>query len=332
MVSIITQSSPPPAWRRELAAGFKHPRALLDFLGLPAGRWNATAAREFPLRVPRSFARRMRPGDPDDPLLRQVLPLAEEDAVAPGFVSDPVGDRLAQAAPGLLHKYHDRALLVTTGACAIHCRYCFRRHYPYSEAQLTPGRLHQAAAYLRRHREISEIILSGGDPLMLGDARLGALIRTLEGIPHLRRLRLHTRLPIVLPTRVTDDLVALLTATRLRCVVVVHANHANEIDTEVHTAVTHLQRAGIPVLNQSVLLAGVNDTLAALVELQERCFAAGILPYYLHLLDRTRGTAHFEVDELRARRLYEALRRHLPGYLTPRLARERGGAPYKILF
>ncbi|BCX80501.1 L-lysine 2,3-aminomutase [Methylomarinovum caldicuralii] len=332
MASIITQPSPLPAWRRELAEGFKRPEELLAFLGLPASGWDAAAQRDFPLRVPRAFARRMRRGDPDDPLLRQVLPLAAENAVAPGFVSDPVGDGRARAAPGLLHKYHGRALLVTTGACAIHCRYCFRRHFPYSRAQLTPARLRPALDYLRRHEEISEIILSGGDPLMLADARLSGLIRALEDIPQLRRLRLHTRLPVVLPSRITEALTERLAASRLQCVIVVHVNHANEIDADVAAAVTRLRQAGITVLNQGTLLAGVNDTLGALVALQEQCFATGILPYYLHLLDRTRGTDHFEVEALRARELYEALRRRLPGYLTPRLARESPGAPYKIWF
>lgn len=274
----------------------------------------------------------MRPGDPYDPLLRQVLPHADETRLIPGFVTDPVGDTRARIAPGVLHKYQGRVLLITTGACAIHCRYCFRRAFPYPHNQLTPSRWQAALAYIRNDPSIKEVILSGGDPLMLSDARLGSLIQALADIPHVRRLRIHSRLPIVLPSRVNSDLLQALTSTNLSCVMVIHANHANEIDDGVSEAVCRLRQHAIPVLNQSTLLRGVNDRVETLIALQETAFEAGILPYYLHLLDRAQGTAHFEVPETEAKTLYEQLRCRLPGYLVPRLAREQTGAPYKICF
>ncbi|GAB6067274.1 EF-P beta-lysylation protein EpmB [Methylothermus subterraneus] len=326
---IIPQPSALPAWQRELAQGFRSPAELLAFLRLPQNLWSEEAERAFPFRVPRGFAARMRPADPNDPLLRQVLPQAGETLWAPGFVSDPVGDAQARKAKGVLHKYHGRALLIATGACAIHCRYCFRREYPYPDEQLNPSRLQAALHYLRSESAIQEVILSGGDPLMLSDTRLRALIQALSEIAHIRRLRIHSRLPIVLPSRITAELAQTLAATRLHCVMVVHANHPNEIDTAVAKAVSRLRAQGIWVLNQSTLLKGVNDDVETLVALQEKAFAAGILPYYLHLLDRVRGTAHFEVPEAEAKTLYDQLRRRLPGYLVPRLAREHAGAPYK---
>lgn len=330
MPTIIPQPTALPAWQRELAQGFRSPRELLAFLDLPQDLWSLDAAAVFPFRVPRGFAARMRPRDPDDPLLRQVLPLADETRLLPGFVTDPVGDTQARTAPGVLHKYHGRVLLITTGACAIHCRYCFRREFPYQHNQLTPSRWQAALAYIRNDPSVKEVILSGGDPLMLSDAHLGNLIQALANIPHVRRLRIHSRLPIVLPSRVNSDLLQALTSTHLSCVMVVHANHANEIDDEVSEAVCRLRQHAIPVLNQSTLLRGVNDRVETLMALQETAFEAGILPYYLHLLDPTRGTAHFEVPDTEAKTLYEQLRRRLPGYLVPRLAREQAGAPYKI--
>ncbi|MCX8049963.1 MAG: EF-P beta-lysylation protein EpmB [Methylohalobius sp.] len=329
-MSIILQPPFLPVWQRELAQGFRSPEELLAFLGLPPVLGSQAAQKTFPFLVPRGFAARMRPGDPNDPLLRQVLPRIEETFSIPGFVNDPVGDTQASRAPGVLHKYPGRVLLIATGACAIHCRYCFRREFPYLENQLNPTRQEQALAYIRKDPSIKEVILSGGDPLMLKDARLENLILALAEIPHLQRLRIHSRLPIVLPSRITDGLVQTLTATRLTCVMVVHANHANEINSEVTEAISKLRQRAILVLNQSTLLKGINDSIEALVALQETAFAAGILPYYLHLLDRARGTAHFEVPETEARMLYEHLRRRLPGYLVPRLAREQAKAQYKI--
>ena len=331
MSSIITQPPSRLSWQQELARSFSDPVHLLDHLGLERKLCDHRATACFAFRVPRPFAARMRRGDPQDPLLLQVLPLGEENTEAPGFSSDPVGDRQAQAAPGLIHKYHGRALLITTGACAVHCRYCFRREYPYHDNQLTGRRLQAVLMYLHNEPSIQEIILSGGDPLVMSNAKLDTLIAALADIPHLRRLRVHSRLPVVLPTRVDGGLIEALTSSRLQTLMVVHINHANEIDDDVRVAIDMLKRAGLLVLNQSTLLAGINDDLDTLTELQEQLFEAGILPYYLHLLDRAHGTAHFEVPESSAKALHEGLRRRLPGYLVPRLARDHPHSPYKIL-
>ena len=320
-----------PAWHRAQAGACRSLGQLLDHLRLdPADLPEACDPDpEFPLRVPWPFVARMRPGDPNDPLLRQVLPLRRELDPVPGFVADPVGDGAAQVAPGLLHKYHGRALLTITGACGVHCRYCFRRHYPYGETGGGTVPSASALAYLKAHDDIEEIILSGGDPLTLSDARLARTVRQLEAIPHLRRLRLHSRQPVVLPPRITPELVALLRDTRLHAVMVLHINHANEIDDDLGRALAPLRAAGIPLYNQAVLLAGVNDSVRALEALSLALFETGIQPLYLHLLDRVAGAAHFEVPEPRAIELVEALRARLPGYLMPRLVRETPGASAK---
>jgi EF-P beta-lysylation protein EpmB len=283
----------------------------------------------FPLRVPRGFVARMRPGDPHDPLLRQVLPLGDECLTQEGFGPDPVGDSVAMVAPGVLHKYEGRVLLTATGACAVHCRYCFRRHFSYSEANACADHWRGALTYIAGDTTITEVILSGGDPLTLSDRRLAEFTEKLAAIPHVQRLRMHTRLPIVLPERVNDELIGWLGGTRLKTIVVVHANHANEIDAAVRAAVARLKAAGVALLNQSVLLRGVNDSAEALAELSTSLFDAGVLPYYLHLLDRVQGAGHFEVDETVARDLMTQLNARLPGYLVPRLVREVSGAPAK---
>jgi EF-P beta-lysylation protein EpmB len=235
-------------------------------------------------------------------------------------------------APGVLHKYQGRVLLTATGACAVHCRYCFRRHFPYTDANPAADQWCAALAHIAGDKSITEVILSGGDPLTLSDRRLENFTRQLEVIPHVRRLRLHTRLPIVLPERVNDELRGWLGATRLKTVVVVHANHAQEIDASVRVALAHLKGAGVELLNQSVLLRGINDSADALARLSEVLFDAGVLPYYLHMLDKVQGAAHFEVDETAARSLMAELNRRLPGYLVPRLVREIAGSPGKVAF
>jgi EF-P beta-lysylation protein EpmB len=315
-----------------LARAITDPAELLAAVGLgeewlPAA---TAAARLFPLRVPRGFVARMRLRDPRDPLLRQVLPLAEECLAVEGFGADPVGDLFAMVVPGVLHKYHGRVLLTATGACAVHCRYCFRRHFPYAEANPVVDQWRQALDYIAGDDSITEVILSGGDPLSMSDRRLADLARRLEAIPHLRRLRLHTRLPVVLPERVNDELLDWLGSTRFKTVIVVHANHANEIDSSVIAALAGLKASGAELLNQSVLLRGVNDNTETLMALSEKLFEAGVLPYYLHLLDKVQGAAHFEVEESVARRLMAELNRQLPGYLVPRLVREIPGAPGKL--
>jgi EF-P beta-lysylation protein EpmB len=321
----------PSRWQRELAEAITHPAELLRLLDLPAETISrlTRSQRGFPLRVPRAFIGRMRKGDPADPLLRQVLPLAEEEVEVPGFLRDPVGDLAAAAVPGVLHKYHGRVLLVTTGACGVHCRYCFRRHFPYADANPAVQRWQDAINYIHSHADVSEVILSGGDPLAISDSRLADLVERVAAIPHVKRLRIHTRLPIVLPLRVDEHLLDWLERTRVQKVVVVHANHPNEIDEEVMAAMQKLRDAGAILLNQSVLLKGVNDNAEDLADLSERLFEASILPYYLHLLDKVQGAAHFEVDHATAMRLMEALRARLPGYLVPRLVRELPGADSK---
>jgi len=320
-------------WQTALGQAITDPAELLDVLGLgpewlPAAR---DAARAFPLRVPRGFVARMHRGDPADPLLRQVLPLAQESHVVEGFGPDPVGDLAAHKASGVLHKYQGRVLLTATGACAIHCRYCFRRHFPYAEANASTQNWRAALDYITAHPDVREVILSGGDPLTLSDRRLGDFVRALEGCAHVERLRLHTRLPVVLPERVTQEFCAWLAGTRFKTVVVIHANHAQELDDTVRTACKRLADSGATLLNQSVLLRGVNDSVTALTRLSDTLFAAGVLPYYLHLLDRVQGAAHFDVSEDAARRLLAGLNAQLPGYLVPRLVREVPGAPGKEL-
>ncbi len=324
----------PEGWQRELAEGYRLPAELLADLGLTAADIDVDLdpRNPFPMRVPASYARRIRRHDPHDPLLRQVLPLRDERALAPpDYTRDPVGDLHAELTPGVLHKYHGRALLITTGACAVHCRYCFRRHFPYAESAAGTDAWQPALTALAEDGTLQEVILSGGDPLALGSRRLGELIGGLTALPHLRRLRLHTRLPVVLPTRIDDALLGQLSATKLKTVMVIHANHANEIDGEVKEALARLHAAGVTLFNQSVLLRGVNDDTATLVALSEALFDAGVTPYYLHLLDRVAGAAHFEVPAERARELHREMQAMLPGYLVPRLVREEAGAPAKTL-
>ena len=323
---------PPVRWQQLWREAIRDPAQLLDLLGLPelAGRVSATAAAQFALRVPQGFVARMRHGDPDDPLLRQVLPLDDEDRAVPGFGLDAVGDLAARGGAGVLHKYEGRALLVATGSCAVHCRYCFRRHFPYGEETAAAGQWRESLDYLAADPSITEVLLSGGDPLSLSTAKLAEFTDGLARLPHVRRLRLHTRLPVVLPERVDAELLAWLSRLPQKVVVVIHANHANEIDAPVAAAVAALRGTGALVLNQAVLLRGVNDSVAALADLSERLFEAGVLPYYLHLLDRVAGSAHFEVPADEARQLHEALSAGLPGYLVPRLVREVAGAPAKL--
>jgi len=314
-------------WRRERVTAFTQVDELLEFLELDRTRIPDLDAEpeSWGLRVPRTFAERMRPGDPDDPLLRQVLPLTAERQPVAGYVTDPVGDACAERAPGLLVKYAGRALLMVTGACAIHCRYCFRRHFPYQDLGPSQARLERALDEIARDPSLTEVVLSGGDPLMLDDDRLDALIRDLECITHLQRLRLHSRVPVVSPSRLTARLAASLTRGRFASTLVIHANHPRELDEAVRSALLDWRAAGVTLLNQSVLLRGVNDRIEILTELSERLFACGVLPYYLHGLDPVAGSAHFEVDDAEARRLLDGVRARLPGYLVPRLVREIPG-------
>jgi len=318
-------------WREELAQAYRDPALLLAALGLDPGAvgFDPAAARAFPFRVTAAYAARMRPGFAADPLLRQVLPVVAESFPHPGFGHDPVGEQALAGAGNLLQKYAGRALLVMTGACAIHCRYCFRRSYPYS-AHVGRRQLDAGLTAIAADAGIHEVILSGGDPLVLDDDAIAAVFERLAAMAHVRRVRIHTRLPIVLPSRITPRLLELFARHRVPVVVVVHVNHPQEIDRDTRTALAACRAAGITLLNQAVLLRGVNDDAAVLAELCETVFAAGVLPYYVHLLDRVAGAAHFDVDTARARELEDTLRQQLPGYLVPRFVREVAGAASKL--
>lgn len=318
-------------WQEELSSCIRDPDELIRLLKLEHSPLALAEAawRQFPLRVPRPYLQRMRPGDPEDPLLKQILPVAEETVAVPGFIADPLGEMAANPIRGLIHKYHGRVLMMVSSACAIHCRYCFRRHFPYSDNTPSRSQWQEAFDYLRAHTEITEVIFSGGDPLAASDRHLGWLVDELAAIPHLRRLRVHTRLPIVIPARITDECVDWLTRTRLQTSMVLHINHPNEIDHEVIAGLATLRRREVILLNQTVLLKGVNDDGATLETLSERLFEAGVLPYYLHLLDRVAGAAHFEVSETEAIRLLRHMMVRLPGYLVPKLVREVAGEASK---
>lgn len=324
-------SAAEPRWQRLWREAIRDPRELLAGLGLEAlaTRVSAAASAQFPLRVPRGFAAKMRRGDASDPLLRQVLPLDDEDRPVPGFALDAVGDSAARGDIGVIHKYRGRALLIATGSCAVHCRYCFRRHFPYADETAAANRWASAIDYLRAHPDVDELILSGGDPLSLATSKLVELTTQLRELPQIRRLRIHTRLPVVLPERVDDGLLGWLDSLPVQKVVVIHANHGNEFDARVDRSLVDLQRTRATLFNQAVLLRGVNDNVDALADLSERLFAVGVLPYYLHQLDRVAGAAHFEVSDDRARDLHQSLQARLPGYLVPKLVREVAGAPGK---
>ncbi|HEY4261772.1 MAG TPA: EF-P beta-lysylation protein EpmB, partial [Schlesneria sp.] len=338
MIPVIDQADhshelPPPesTWHESLAAAIRDPHVLLQRLGLPLQLLPQTtqAAKQFSVMVPESYLQRMQSGDLRDPLLRQVLPLGDELLDVPGFTTDAVDDHSARIAPGLLQKYAGRALMIVTGACAIHCRYCFRRHYPYSNEPRRMEDWQPALDALAADDSIHEVLLSGGDPLIVPDRRLSELVHQLEQIPHLQRLRIHSRLPIVLPNRVCPELIDLLTGSRLTPIMVVHANHPHEIQHDCSDALRRLVRCGITTLNQSVLLRGVNDSVEVLQELSERLINLGVIPYYLHQLDRVQGAAHFEVDETIGLKLIEELRKRLPGYAVPQYVREEAGWPHK---
>jgi L-lysine 2,3-aminomutase len=343
------------SWQSSLKSAFRDSGELTEFLELPpeasalsaggagtkfeiARKFKRVASAigsvnnsSFPLFVTREFANRMRMGDWNDPLLKQVWVDPKEQIVMPGFVSDPVGDSKVELAPGLLHKYYGRVLLVTTGACAIHCRYCFRRHYPYSSAPKSIDEWEPALVAIAEDSTIEEVILSGGDPLSIVDSVLSQLLERLERIPHLKRLRIHTRFPVVIPSRITSSLVETLAESRLSKWIVLHINHANEIDEEVVKAIKRLRESGAVLLNQSVLLRDVNDDIESLVELSERLLEASVLPYYLHQLDPVQSAAHFEVPISHGKQLIVEMAKRLPGFAVPKYVYEKSGEPNKTL-
>lgn len=316
------------SWQQLLSGAITSPSALLERLDLDPRHWLPGAEQGhqlFPVRVPEPFLSRMTRGDPHDPLLRQVLPLAEEGTLTDGYVADPLQEVGATQTPGLIRKYQSRALLMVTGQCAINCRYCFRRHFPYDEHRLSPADREAVIDTLRQDTRINEVIFSGGDPLVASDRLLAAWAEAIAQIPHIRRLRIHTRLPVVIPQRVCDALLAWLSATRLQTVIVLHINHPAELDRDTRLALARLRAAGTTLLNQSVILRGVNDNAGVLSELSEALFDAGVIPYYLHAFDPVAGAHHFDVSDDRARELARAMLASLPGFLVPRLVREIPG-------
>ena len=332
------KSSPAPIplstdWQKDMQTAFRRLDALLAYLLLDPNQAPSPllADPDFPILVPRSFADRMIKGNWNDPILLQVLPLAAEIAATTGFQNDAVGDLASQILPGLLHKYASRALLMVSPQCAIHCRYCFRREFPYGDLPRGQAGWDEAWEYLSSAEGIKEIIFSGGDPLFLDNRRLASLLEKALALPYIRTLRFHTRLPVVLPSRIEPQLLELFRAAagEKTLIVVIHANHPNEIDEECAQALAALRSTGAILLNQTVLLKDVNDQAEPLAELSRRLIQNGVLPYYLHQLDRVTGTAHFEVEENRGRELVEELRSLLPGYAVPKYVREIAGEAHK---
>ncbi|GAM69737.1 lysyl-lysine 2,3-aminomutase [Vibrio sp. JCM 19236] len=332
MSHIITQKadSVEQNWLQQLADGISDPAQLLAYLHIdPTDFSQGFAARKaFAQRVPLSFVERMEKGNPNDPLLKQVLPVKEEFIEHPEFVADPL-DEQNNAQPSLLHKYKNRVLLILKNNCAVNCRYCFRRHFPYSENRGNKSVWQANIEYISEHPEVDEVILSGGDPLMAKDSELKFLIDALDAIPHLKRLRIHSRLPVVIPDRVTDELCEMLEQTKLKSILVTHINHPNEISRELEQACLKLKKADVTLLNQGVLLKGVNDEASTLVALGQKLFDAGILPYYLHVLDKVAGATHFYIEDEEAKALMAEVMASTSGYLVPKLTRETGGKPSK---
>ena len=317
-------------WIKQLANGISDPEKLLKILEIDPSPWQkGFAARKlFAQRVPLSFVDRMEKGNPFDPLLRQVLPLEEEFEIHSGYSNDPLKEQ-DNAVPGLLHKYRNRVLMILKGGCAINCRYCFRRHFPYDENKGSKSVWMQSLAYIQDHPELNEVILSGGDPLMAKDQELDWLIENISAISHIKRLRIHTRLPVVIPERITPALREMFSATRLQVILVTHINHPNEINQDLKLALNDLRSAGVTLLNQGVMLKGVNDDIETQVSLSETLFDAGVLPYYMHVLDKVQGAAHFYISDDKARAIMSGVIERVSGYLVPKLTREIGGRTSK---
>ncbi|RLA58559.1 MAG: EF-P beta-lysylation protein EpmB [Gammaproteobacteria bacterium] len=320
-------------WKSELSESICSVEALLELVQLDKTQLSGCqqAAADFPLRVPRAFLSRMEPGNPADPLLMQVLPLESELTPSAGFIPDPLDEAAHNPVPGLVHKYRNRVLLIVSPTCAVNCRYCFRRHFPYGENRQNRQQWRRALAYIENDLNINEVIYSGGDPLAANDQFLSWLTKSIAAISHVKRLRVHTRMPVVIPSRIDSQLLGWMAATRLKPIVVLHINHGNEIDGRVKRAVRQLLDSGLTVLNQTVLLNGVNDNAGVLVELSEALYESGVMPYYLHLLDPVQGAGHFQVSDRRALQIYRDMQAALPGYLVPKLVREHAGASSKTI-
>ena len=318
-------------WQSQLTSAITSPKQLLTMLKLDTSLLPAAfeASQNFKLKAPLSYVKRIKQGDINDPLLKQILPIDAECLEIEGYGKDPLQEWSQNPTDGVIHKYQGRLLLIVSGACAINCRFCFRRHFPYEDNRLSRDSLQKAIDYIAADTSISEVIFSGGDPLANSDKKLSAIISQLNMIPHLDTLRVHTRLPIMIPERVTDELITLLSTQRLKPVVVLHCNHSNEINEEVQRAIQKMAQAGITLLNQTVLLKGINDSADSLLALNKKLFHASVLPYYLHLLDPVQGAAHFDVKEPKAIEIMQQLSAKSPGYLVPKLVREIAGEPNK---
>ena len=316
-------------WHDSIRSAIRTSAELLTELNLSHEQSCSESERDFPVFVPREFMRRMKPGDSQDPLLRQVLADSREQVSVNGFTADPVGDLASESQPGLLRKYKGRALMVLTGACAVHCRYCFRRQFPYDLLPKSPSVWQPLLDEIRADQSLEEVILSGGDPLMQTDSSLAWLSTELSQIEHVRRLRIHTRMPVIVPTRICASLLEWLEIVRPALFLVLHVNHPNELDASVTPAVEKLKRAGATLLNQAVLLRGVNDQPAVQLELCKKLLDLQIIPYYLHQLDRVIGTAHYEVPVDEGLRIISFLRDNLPGYGVPKYVREVAGEGHK---
>ncbi|WP_427838771.1 EF-P beta-lysylation protein EpmB [Actinobacillus pleuropneumoniae] len=331
MQPILIESSK-PQWLIELAQAFNDPITLLEHLELNPKEFETaiTARKLFALRVPRPFVEKMQKGDKNDPLFLQAMSAAAEFLQAEGFVKDPLEEQHSPA-PNILHKYHNRLLFMIKNSCAINCRYCFRRHFPYDDVKSGKAVWQQGLDYIAAHTELEEVIFSGGDPLMAKDGELDWLISALEQIPHIKTLRIHTRLPVVIPSRITEQLCDRLSKSRLKVVMVTHINHPNEVDEVLADKLNQLRQSKVVLLNQSVLLKGVNDNAQILKALSNKLFESGVLPYYLHLLDKVEGASHFFIEDRQAAEIYKELQRITSGYLVPKLAREIAREPNKTL-
>ena len=318
-------------WSQQLAQGFTKPKQLLQFLDVEITNYSIAADKEFATRVPLSFAEKMQKGNINCPLLKQVLPIADEMEKKDSYLLDPLQEQQANPIRGLLHKYHSRALLTLAPSCAINCRYCFRRHFPYDDNKITPDNWQSIINYLADEPSINEVIFSGGDPLMVKNSRLAKYIADLEQVASIKTLRLHSRMPVVLPARVDLELINLLAKSRFKVVLVIHCNHPNELCCHTAKIFKALKEVGITLLNQSVLLKGVNDKAEILEELSQKLFEQDIMPYYLHLLDKVAGAAHFDLPLAKAKQIYNKLQILLAGYLVPKLVCERAGVKHKSI-
>lgn len=286
---------------------------------------------QFPLLVTNSFINRIQKMDINDPLLRQILPTTQELQNNNSFCADPLQEANFNKIPGLLHKYSSRVLIIVTKACAINCRYCFRKEFQYSANIASGKNLENIINYIAKDSSIIEVILSGGDPLIAPNNYLQHLISKLESIKHIETVRIHSRVPIILPCRLEPEFINILLKSRLNIVLVTHTNHPQEINQEVAEYFKLLQNTKITLLNQTVLLKNINDNAGVLAELSRKLFSIKILPYYLHILDKVNGTKHFAVKLSTAKKIYGELQSKLPGYLVPKLVTEKPGAKHKIM-